>query len=296
MNKWRKEHPELIPDLAGIETLQNPLAGSDLAGIDLSRAIVSSARLVRVFLYEADLSNADLRSTYFGLSDLSWADLQGAQLSGADFTAANLSFVRLDGSDLTNTKMGWTILGSLDFGNVRGLGTIRHWRPSVLDVETIYASRTHPRSVLARGRTSRKSIRFAASLVGVPFVAYSCFISYSTEDQEFAQRLCFDLQERGIRCWFAKHDIQVGKKIHEQIETAIRVYDRLLLILSNASMSSEWVKTEIPNARQREVREKRRMLFPISLVRYDRISRSGRLLKRTPGRIQPAKSGNTSWH
>jgi hypothetical protein len=37
-------------------------------------------------------------------------------------------------------------------------------------------------------------------------------------------------------------------------------------------MSSEWVKTEIANARQREVREKRQMLFPISLVSYDRIT------------------------
>jgi hypothetical protein len=49
------------------------------------------------------------------------------------------------------------------------------------------------------------------------------------------------------------------------------VYDRLLLILSDNSMISEWVNTELANARQREIREKRRMLFPISLVPYDRI-------------------------
>lgn len=36
-------------------------------------------------------------------------------------------------------------------------------------------------------------------------------------------------------------------------------------------MNSEWVKTEIANARQREFREKRQMLFPISLVPFDRI-------------------------
>jgi hypothetical protein len=38
--------------------------------------------------------------------------------------------------------------------------------------------------------------------------------------------------------WFAPHNIQGGKKIHEQIDEAIRVYDRLLLILSENSMSS----------------------------------------------------------
>jgi hypothetical protein len=56
-----------------------------------------------------------------------------------------------------------------------------------------------------------------------------------------------------------------GKKLHEQIDEAIRLYDRLLLILSEHSMESEWVKTEIANARKREMREKRRMLFPMSL-------------------------------
>jgi hypothetical protein len=44
-----------------------------------------------------------------------------------------------------------------------------------------------------------------------------------------------------------------------------------LLILSDASIKSEWVKTEIANARQREIREGRQMLFPISLVPFGRI-------------------------
>ena len=60
----------------------------------------------------------------------------------------------------------------------------------------------------------------------------------------FADHLYADLQARGVRCWFAPHDIQGGRKIHEQIDEAIRVYDKLLLILSDASMNSSWVKTE----------------------------------------------------
>ena len=47
---------------------------------------------------------------------------------------------------------------------------------------------------------------------------YSCFISYSTRDQAFADRLHADLQSNGVRCWFAPHDIVPGKKIHEQID------------------------------------------------------------------------------
>ena len=95
------------------------------------------------------------------------------------------------------------------------------------------------------------------------------FISYSTKDQEFAERLHADLQNKGVRCWFAPHDIQSGKKLHEQIDEAIRLHDKLLLILSPDSMKSEWVKTEIAMARKREVRDQRRVLFPIRLAPFE---------------------------
>jgi hypothetical protein len=59
--------------------------------------------------------------------------------------------------------------------------------------------------------------------------------------------------------------------VHEQIGKAIKAYDRLLLILSENSMRSEWVKTEVENARLREIKEKRQILFPIGLVPFRRI-------------------------
>jgi hypothetical protein len=43
------------------------------------------------------------------------------------------------------------------------------------------------------------------------------------------------------------------------------------LVLSPASMASEWVKTEIRNAREAEVEEGRRKLFPIRLVDFEAI-------------------------
>ena len=73
----------------------------------------------------------------------------------------------------------------------------------------------------------------------------------------------------GVRCWFAPHDVQGGKKLHEQIDEAIRLHDKLLLILSPHSMESEWVKTEIAKARKREVRDQRRVLFPIRLSPFE---------------------------
>jgi hypothetical protein len=104
-----------------------------------------------------------------------------------------------------------------------------------------------------------------------PIQFYSCFISYSTENQDFADRLYADLQNNGVRCWFAPHDMKAGRKVHEQIDEAIRVYDRLLLILSDESMASPWVKTEIAKARAKEDSQRRRVLFPISLVPFQKI-------------------------
>jgi TIR domain len=83
-------------------------------------------------------------------------------------------------------------------------------------------------------------------------------MAYSTHDQEVAEQLHADLQAEGVRCWFAPHDIKEGRKIHEQIDEAIRLNDRLLLILSEHSMSSEWVNTEVAKARKREVKEGKR--------------------------------------
>ena len=54
----------------------------------------------------------------------------------------------------------------------------------------------------------------------------------------------------------------------EKIDKAIRSYDKLLLVLSEASMKSTWVKTELRRSRLAEKREGRRKLFPIRLIDF----------------------------
>ena len=106
---------------------------------------------------------------------------------------------------------------------------------------------------------------------GISFQYYSLFISYSSKDQKFALKLYDDLQNNGVRCWFAPEDIKGGRKIYQQIDEAIKTHDRLLLILSKNSMNSEWVKTEIAYARQKVTKENWQVLFPVSLVDYQKI-------------------------
>ena len=55
-----------------------------------------------------------------------------------------------------------------------------------------------------------------------------------------------------LRVWFAPEDMQGGQKLIEPIDRAIQVNDRLLLVLAEHSLNSEWVQTEIRKARQAE--------------------------------------------
>jgi hypothetical protein len=57
-----------------------------------------------------------------------------------------------------------------------------------------------------------------------------------------------------------------GEKLFDQIDSAIRLHDKLLLVLSENSLNSEWVLTEIRRCRKAEKREDKRKLFPIRLV------------------------------
>ena len=99
----------------------------------------------------------------------------------------------------------------------------------------------------------------------------SCFISYSSKDDVFAKRLYQSLQSEGVRCWFAPHDMKGGLKSVDQIKDAIYKHEKLLLILSKDSLHSNWVATEIKNARAQERLKGSNIFFPISIIPYDEI-------------------------
>jgi len=297
-NKWREENPKVIPDLANANLSNADLSDAILADADLSNANLTEADLTEADLTEADLSNADLTDANLTgahlfdtdlfranlvRANLSDADLLGANLSGADLTdanlirvgltAANLTGANLSGADLSEARVATTIFGGVNLSVVKGLEAVTHMAPSPIDIDTIYRSGGKiPESFLEGAGVPENFITYMRSLVVDPFDFYSCFISYSSKDEKFARRLHADLRERKVRVWYAPEDLAGGKKLHEQIDQAIRVYDKLLLVLSENSMNSEWVATEIYKARKRELKEKRRILFPIRLVSFETIT------------------------
>ncbi len=60
-------------------------------------------------------------------------------------------------------------------------------------------------------------------------------------------------------------DLKIGDKIRPCIDEAIRLYDKLLVVLSKRSINSTWVEKEVETAFEEERRRKTTVLFPIRL-------------------------------
>jgi hypothetical protein len=162
--------------------------------------------------------------------------------------------------------MGRTTIGLVDLSMVHGLASVVHYAPSTIGIDTLYFSQGNiPEAFLRGAGVPAEMITYSKSLVGQPFQYYSCFISYSSRDEAFAQRLHADLQDQGVRCWFAPEDLKIGDEFRSVIDVSIQVYDRLLLILSEHSVQSRWVQKEVETAFEKEGKENRIMLFPVRI-------------------------------
>jgi hypothetical protein len=116
-----------------------------------------------------------------------------------------------------------------------------------------------------KDRWTACALRIASTIGSQPVLYHSCFISYSSRDEMLARRLHADLQTNGVRCWFAPEDMKIGDKIRPRIDEAIHVQDKLLLLLSEHAIVSEWVEIEVESALEKEARQQREVLFPIRL-------------------------------
>ncbi|HEX8311423.1 MAG TPA: toll/interleukin-1 receptor domain-containing protein [Chthoniobacteraceae bacterium] len=266
-NAWRAKAKLKHPDLREANLANTSLGMFDLRGADLVGADFTHSNLAGAILQSADLTNANLTGANLAVATLTGAILRGAVLGGTDFTMANL-----DGADFAGAIMSLTHFGDCDLRRVLGLEAAIHEFPSGIPLDTIYRSKGKiPENFLRGCGVPESFITQIHSLVnaedGIQF--YSCFISYSTKDEEFARRLHGRMRDAHLRVWFAPEDVQGGKKLHEQIETAIRVYDKLLIVLSEAGLQSEWVMTELRKARKVERQSGRRKLFPVRLVDFE---------------------------
>jgi uncharacterized protein YjbI with pentapeptide repeats len=273
-------------DLAGISLPQVFFDSVDLRGTHLRHANFKRALFVRCNFAGANLRHALLRGATFQSCNCVSADLSLSKLLSAQFHDTDLSKADLSAAVLINTVFGpclarhadfshttlWgTVFAGVDLREARGLDICDFRGPCVVGSRTLEMSGPLPLSFLRGCGVSEPLIKYLRSQDAPLSESESYFISYATANQDFADRLYADLQNNGVRCWFAPHHMRPGRKLHDQIDEAIRVYDRLLLILSKESMTSEGVATEIAKARGKEASQNRQVLFPISIVPYGQL-------------------------
>ena len=223
---------------------------------------------IQINLRYADLSDAYLSNTNFCNANLTLVDLSNTNLSRTHLTDVDFSHSNLTHANFNEAFLSSTVFGDVDLSTIKGLEKAYHGGPSTIGIDTIIRSQGKIPETFLRGAGVPDSIIEAIpSLIGSlsPIDYYSCFISYSSKDQAFAERLYADLQSKGVRCWFAPHDMRIGDEIRPRIDEFIRVHDKLLLVLSESSLASTWVKKEVETAFEQEARQNKLVLFPIRL-------------------------------
>lgn len=91
------------------------------------------------------------------------------------------------------------------------------------------------------------------------------FISYSHENKGFVDSLAMQLVQRNINVWLDRWELSIGDSIIEKVQSAADGASALLVIMSQASIASEWCKKELNSGLLRELEEKRVVVMPVLL-------------------------------
>jgi allophanate hydrolase subunit 1 len=89
------------------------------------------------------------------------------------------------------------------------------------------------------------------------------FVSYSRTDKVFATRLARQLVKHKANIWIDQWELRVGDSLIDRVQEAIQGASALLVILSKASVESEWCKKELSSGLIRELEEKRVVILPV---------------------------------
>lgn len=296
-------------DLSGMDLHESILACANLNGANLQGATLTETNLIEATFINANLAGVNLSPSSMVGADLYKANLEGAILEGvqlrksclvmANFSGARLSGVGLQNATLGATNFSDTMLAFVDFHNViypsdpSAPPPLQNGIPNIVDLaalrKTAKAYSLKPDLVKKNPEVEDAFCSFEALMDFLSHcdldddvldsfkqwtksgIFHSIFISYSSKDEEFATWLYACLKAAGVDVWFAPKDIRGGRKIYDQVCGALESRDKVLLVLSENSIASEWVNSEILKTRDRERKEGRQMLFPIRITDYEKI-------------------------
>ena len=290
-NEWRKENSLVIPTLDGIYLDGKDLEGVNLQGASLKGAFFRKANLKganfnSVNLRRANMSDANLFGANLSESNMDGANLEGANLTEVKFIYTQFSYTYVNNSNFRNSIFASTVFANLFLNTTKELETAQHLGRSSIGIDTIQNSEGKIPEIFLRGcglsdweieaaklytpgldpeHVTDITYKINQLFFGEGIQYYSCFISYNSKDEKFAKQLHDDLQNNGVRCWFAPEDMKIGDQIRPTIDRQIRLRDKLLVILSENSVKSEWVGDEVEAALEEEKASGRLVLFPVRL-------------------------------
>lgn len=91
------------------------------------------------------------------------------------------------------------------------------------------------------------------------------FLSHTSKDKPFVRKLANDLRANGHTVWIDEAEINIGDSLIGKIREGLDSVDFVAVVLSKASIGSEWVQKELEIASNREIKEKRKVVLPIKI-------------------------------
>ena len=93
------------------------------------------------------------------------------------------------------------------------------------------------------------------------------FLSHTSADRSFVERLGVDLKKAGIGVWFDAWDVKVGDSIVDEVNKALSINDYFIIVLSPRAVESEWVRRELNASLMRSLSSKKIKVLPVLLQR-----------------------------
>jgi hypothetical protein len=105
------------------------------------------------------------------------------------------------------------------------------------------------------------------------------FLSHSTKDMEIASKLARDLTAKRVDVWYADWAIKPGDSLRRKIDEGIEGASYFLVLLTPASLKSEWVQTELDAGMVKRIEGSCRLIPIILDLSHDQVPVTMRTLK-----------------
>lgn len=223
--KFNEELKSIFEESFG-DRFSTPQNAAEFYDCDLRGCSLKDSALNGFRFIRCNFDDADLRNT----------KLRNAYFERCSFEKAEFYGSQRDGSDFRNSKCG-----VIDYSSKGDGSQLRYFSDGEFD-----------RVITFLGSPGKEEM---------PRI----FLCHSSHDKGTVEKFAHELSNKGIGVWFDKWEIRVGDSIIERIEEGIGTSKYMLIFLSQASLASEWVKTELKAGLIRDIEDHGIRIMPILL-------------------------------